>query len=132
MRIRKRPFKLTISQMLTIGVGIVAVVLIFNMAQKSVFCQQKQAERDALAREVQVVESQVKALRQQLDESGSNATIESSLREDFGMVGRNEGTAILQFEESPAAAQPALPSETQPKESEAPHWTDWAKALINP
>jgi hypothetical protein len=132
MRVHRRPFKLTMSQMLTIGVGVVAVVLIFSMAQKSVLCQQRQADRDRLAGAVSQIDTQVQMLRELVDQSGSRAAVESSLREDFGLVGWNEGTAILSFEESPAAAQPIAADRPAAGQAAPPHWADWVHAWINP
>jgi len=132
MRIPRKQFKLTVSQMLTIGVSVIAVILIFSMAQKSVKCQQKQSERDTLASEVAQIEARVDTLKEQLNENRNPTEIESSLREDFGMVGRNEGTLLLKFEELPAEAQPSAPAKADPVEPQPPHWAEWANALVNP
>ena len=132
MRTRRLRFKPTISQVFTFGIGCLAIVLIFNLTHKSVDCRNKQIEKEIIAVEVTELTAQVDSLRETLTEAERQESIERSLREDFGLVGENEETVILQFEEAPAETVPIPPSDATQPVSTSPHWIEWVSVFMQP
>jgi len=130
MRTHRLRFKPTISQVFTFGIGCLAIVLILNLTYKSVDCRKKQIEKEIIAVEVTELTDQVDSLRETLTETERQTAIEQSLREDFGLVGENEETVILQFEEAPAEALPTPPSDTTHTVSTSPHWIEWVSVFL--
>ena len=131
MRICRWQFKPTVSHVLTFGITLLAVLMIVSMVQKSARCQLRQDVRDALQSEVAVIEAQVEQLRAQRSGPESQAVIEGSLRQDFGLVGPNEGTVILRFSEAPPESASASTPRHTGTEASPPFWRRWANLFIN-
>jgi hypothetical protein len=121
----------TLSQLLVLAGVCTAVMLIVNLGERWVTCRTALADKQSLARLVEVQRARRDALQQRLDEVMRPEEVEKAIREEFGWIKDGEGSVILQDAGAQTSPAPAASAE-EANTGAPPHWLDWLGAFFQP